>query len=411
MTVRFDRLSTAFKSKISEISCQFSEELAYSPNMIAWGFTHMFAHWENSNNEWATFWTREIPDSIPDDVEILLDADLPDAMRRQCLSKIVPLSPQNPFRVLLVPASTVPSASFQDIGLTLLLPVELSVRAPSAHIPLYRAWKRCLDEFMPILSKRLTIEEASHNDDDTRNLCKKSDILILSGSDETIAHYRRLCHELPEFCRPTRVEHGHRISALALFRRDFPQMTQDAFDAIALDASVWDQSGCLSPKFIFAEISFEQASLLAHQIADSLDLVAHDLKALEPQAHEKAQKNNALLMAQLDGAALVRAHVNGDAILIYPPHTPIRPIAAPRTLQIYCVENAIEAALQLAPRGQAFASLHEISTDTQQHLACGGFNYFCTLGNMQDPPLTWFHDGIGTLAPIVKAMKTRFSAS
>ena len=63
--------------------------------------------------------------------------------------------------------------------------------------------------------------------------------------------------------------------------------------------------------------------------------------------------------------------------------------------------KTLNAALALAPRGQALATRSPLSTNEQIPLRNAGFNYFCTFGNMQDPPPTWLHDDIGTIRPLI----------
>ena len=189
--MRLDALNPVFASKITDDAVACAQSLGYSKQMIAWGFDHMFAHWAPTT--WIDFLRGEIPALSPTHAQTLCNADLPDEDRAQIWANTLGKNKRIYQRIVLVPASTVPSAVFQDICQILILPVALTLRPPRAHIDLYTTWKHHINQYMPAFGARLAIAQPSHDDDDTRQLCRSHNAIVISGSDATIAHYRTLC--------------------------------------------------------------------------------------------------------------------------------------------------------------------------------------------------------------------------
>ena len=104
-------------------------------------------------------------------------------------------------------------------------------------------------------------------------------------------------------------------------------------------------------------------------------------------------------MIQFDGAQIIKAPANGDQIAVFSKDAPFKPLLYPRTLSIYPVSDAINSTLQLAPYGQALGMREVPGLDIREKLRSAGYNDFCKFGQMQDPPLSWFHDNVGTVRP------------
>ncbi len=394
--MKLDRIARGFAAQIADAANAFAPSAGYSPQMIERGFRRMFAHW--TPEEWTLFFRRELPLSRCGADLRLCDADISDALRDQIIAQSCP-NRRLLRRVALIPASTVPSAAFQEICQILTLPAELTVRPPQTQRPMYLAWKSVIDRHMPRLGARLTIAPSSHDDAQTRNLCIDNDVLSISGSDRAIERYGDLCASLPPAQRPVIVAHGHRVSAVLLRSDDVSSLTDIDFCRLAGDASDWDQTGCLSPKFVFAETDFASGCVFANRLCKALNAFGDEIPPLPSDIAAGAEKNSALLMAMTDGAFVARSQ-HGDAVAVYPPDAPFIPLSQPRLLQVFCVSDAAKAVLQLAPRGQQIATRAPLGPRERESFAEAGFNIFCTFGNMQDPPMTWFHDGIGTLAPL-----------
>ena len=377
--------------KLKPILERFAPETGYSIEMLEWGFVHLFAHW--NLQEFREFAAQEIPGFDADNDAALFDIDTQLQERR----RIVPKPAVE--RVLIISASTVPSAVFGDVVLSLLMPVNVGLRPARNLLPMFRELAACIRQIAPKLAERLAIYETGHDDGAIKSLLQNHDLILVSGSESTMAHYRRLVSELPECKRPKLVEHGHKISAIAIPASDFAVLTDEDFAAIALDASVWDQTGCLSPKCLFVEAEPEQCVELAQKLSKKLDDIAQALPALPLDIAVSAARNNGLRMAQFDGAKVFTAQNNGDRIVVFPQDAMFKPLLYPRTLSIYPVADAVKGAMQLAPYGQALGMRGIPDFQIEQKLRNAGYNYFCRFGQMQDPPLSWFHGDVGTVRP------------
>ena len=368
-----------------------ASETGYSAQMLRWGFEHLFSHW--NLKEFRAFATQEIPGFHADDAETLFDIDTDLQERRRILPE--PAAS----KVLIVSASTVPSAVFGDVILSLLMPVKVGLRPAQNLLPLFRTLAVFIQEKSPKLAERLEIFETGHDDDALKALLQNHDLISVSGSESTISHYRKLMNDLPSSRRPRLIAHGHKFSAIAIPGDDFARLTEEDVSAIAQDASVWDQTGCLSPKCLFVEANAKSCLELAQKLTEQFDVIAQKLPAVPMDMTISAARNNALRMAQFDGARIFNAQNNGDRIAVFPQNAAFKPLLYPRTLSIYPVPDAIKGALQLAPYGQALG-MRDIPNDhVQKMLKSAGYNYFCRFGQMQDPPLSWFHDNVGTIRP------------
>lgn len=387
----FDRISPLFMQKISDAACRYALQLGYSPQMIAWGFRHMASHWTEA--EFRRLCEGELPHIS--DAYALVDGALP--LEARC--RIVGW--EAPKTLLLVTASTVPSAAFQDVMLFLMMPLYVTLRPSTNQRMFFEEVKQIVSEFLPEFGARLSIGESAHDELTRRKLCENRDWISVSGADETIGLYEATVAALPEAVRPRCMMHGHRVSAICIPGDEMDAWDEAMIERMALDVSVWDQVGCLSPKCLFIEANQAAGAALARRLAAALDGVAEQLPGTAMDMHTRAAMNNALMMAQLDGAQVVCAPKNRDYLVIYPEHSQAMPLLFPRCLSIYPVSDAFEAAVQgLSPRGQALCSMHP--EKGRERFEKAGFNYFCKPGQMQDPPLYWRHDGRGTWAPLVE---------
>ena len=366
------------------------KDTGYSAEMLLEGFRRVWHHLKRADFE--TLICREAPELLTrSPLETWLDASLSLETRRELYPEC------SAHELLLVTASTVPSAAFQDALVPLILPVRVTLRPAHNLVPLMRELVHWVTAHAPELGKRLTVCDTGHDVSELKSLIARHDALNVSGSDETIERYSSLC--TPQ--TPIRIYHGHRLSAFMLFRGETDALSEKDADALAEDLSVWDQTGCLSPKIIFTEDGLHQAKALAERLCAALDRVAVRFPEVAPSLEALAQKNSRLRMAAFDGASLFKGTRNHDVVAVHEPGAPFEPILLPRTTSIYCVENAIEAAKCLSPRGQAMGSLKPLNDGQEKNLREAGFNYFCRPGFMQDPPLYWFHDNIGTLKPLL----------
>ncbi|MCL2326858.1 MAG: hypothetical protein FWC40_10250 [Proteobacteria bacterium] len=364
-------------------------ETGYTYPMLRFGFDRMFSHWHIE--AWKALIEQQAPALCREALlERWLDADIGTEQRAAWLDK-----PSR--RLFLVTASTVPSASLQDAILPLILPFTVTVRPAHNLVALFEALRDDICRVAPILGARLSVSRCGRDDDALQAALREHDMVSVSGSDTTIAHYKSRCEALGMGM----IAHGHKLSAIALTAGDFLDLDTQDYANIACDASVWDQTGCLSPKCLFIDASPDEAGAFAKKLCHHLDAIAAQLPEMPPNMQELSLRNTAIQMAVFDGASLYRGKVNHDLIILHPPHVPFEPVLIPRCLNIYLTPDPIASSTQLAPYGQALGTKKPLTDNQKTALSKSGYNYFPRLGAMQDPPLTWCHDGIGSLAPLL----------
>lgn len=368
----------------------YAHQMGYSAQVIQTGFRMMFSHWNDA--EFHGFIQNEIPELDARYYQSFFDIDLSFEKRRS----ILPCACSE--RIFLVSASTVPSAAFQDVLLTLLLPVHLIHRPSHSQSGFFQSVHTWLSLKAPRLAERWELIEPTYEDLYLSKIISSCDALNISASQKTIEHFRTLRDGLPIEKRPKKwIEHGHKVSAIILFKEDFDALTDADFDAIAWDASIWDQTGCLSPKSIYMECSQQEAEQFAHQLIAAFDRVAEQLPEIMPDTASLAKRNSALIMAEIEGCRMMHANRNHDCIIIHPEGG--FPILLPRILNLFPVRDATHELVTLTAHGQALGTKKLLSESEKNLFSQAGYHVFCGLGQMQNPPLTWFHDNIGTLRP------------
>ncbi|MBO5752246.1 MAG: hypothetical protein J6S69_00975 [Proteobacteria bacterium] len=392
--------------EISVLVSPFAAQAGYSEQMLCWGFERLAEQWHEAGI--LAFCRQELPELSDEQALMLMSADLELEKRCEILKtagiglRTKAEDGQKLPSVMLVSASTVPSASFQDVILMLMLPVHVVQRPSSNLAPLFEALHGYVERHAPLLAQRWTVLPASHDDDWMMAQLAKHDWINICGSDSTIAHYQSLLDRLDNALKPVLIPHGHRLSCVVLTAEDIREMTETEWTNLALDVSVWDQTGCLSPKCLFVENpAAGDMDRIVGKLLPALDLVASALPEIPPSLSEMAAKNSALRMTQLDGADVYRANVNHDAVIVWPADTPFTPVLLPRTLNVYAVSQLSDGICRLAPHGQALGTRKSLSFNIQNMAQASGFNFFCILGQMQNPPLSWLHDGVGTYAGMV----------
>jgi hypothetical protein len=237
-------------------------------------------------------------------------------------------------------------------------------------------------------------------------LFAEADCIVATGSDETLAAIRQ---KLPPAARF--IGHGEKVSFGYVTREALERQTHAVVEWAAADVTAWNQRGCLSPHVIYVEASGGGE--------DFANLLAGKLEALE-KTHPRGA-----LSAQ-DAAAItirrsfyeVRAAHSPDTRMLASPESTAWTVILendPR-FQISCQNRFIYVKLvpELTHALQGAESVSDkISTvglacapAQTTELACRvarwGAKRICPLGQMQQPPLGWRHDGRPPLGDLVK---------
>lgn len=236
----------------------------------------------------------------------------------------------------------------------------------------------------------------------------EAECVVASGTDRTMEAIRRVLPRRVRF-----LEHGHRVSAGYVAREVLgPHDEARILQAAAADIAAWDQLGCLSPHVIYVETGgLLPPEAFAARLAEELARV----EARLPRG--RVSEDTALAIFQRRDFYRVRAAAGeGTKIWASPESTAWTVVyEADAQFQFSCLNrfiyvkavDTLEECLRLAEpiRGQwstvGLAAAGLRVDELAQQFASWGVTRVCPLGRMQQPPLTWRHDGRPVLGDLV----------
>jgi hypothetical protein len=239
-------------------------------------------------------------------------------------------------------------------------------------------------------------------------LFNEADCVAATGSDEMLVEVRqRLPPKVRFLGYGSRVSFGY-ICSEVLSGFGMKKIVARA----ASDVVAWDQLGCLSPHLFYVEhggeVSAEGfAELLAQELAKR--------EAAEPRGHVPIE-TSALIAAKRDFYQVRAAHSPETRLWASENSTAWTVVyEASARFQLSCLHrfiyvkgvNGLTDALQNADsvRGKVstvgLATPEESADEIARQLARWGVTRVCPLGQMQNPPLTWRHDGRPSLGDLV----------
>jgi hypothetical protein len=306
-------------------------------------------------------------------------------------------------------AGNIPSPTLLSIVLGLLVRSAQFVKCSSGTSFLPRLFAHSLYQVDPKLASCLELAEWRGGDQALdESLFMEAECVTATGSDETLASIRQ---RLPR--RARFLGYGHRVSfgyvargALSVFGMK-KLVARAAEDVIA-----WNQLGCLSPHLIYVEtggaISPEQfAGKLAEELA---------LYELDESRGEIGVEDAAIIASRRDFYR-VRAAASTDTQLwcsdnstawtvVYEADARFQLSCLNRFVYVKSAANLAEALRQAElVRGQVstvgLAAPDDQAQALATELASWGVTRVCPLGQMQNPPLTWRHDGRPALGDLI----------
>ena len=295
-----------------------------------------------------------------------------------------------PATILHILSGNTPAAALQALLRGLLLGSRNLCKLPSSGLPEVAQFLVALPPEL-----RALVEVSGQLPGDW---LARADAIIVFGNDETIAHFRALAQPWQTF-----IAHGHKLSFGIVF--DDPAFASAA--AAACDASVFDQQGCLSPHVIYVR---ESGTFTAKAYAERV--------AAEMAVFEKHSPRGPLTLSEANSIRTLRDETtfrvaNGEPLALFASadsawtviadSTPGFP-SSPLNRVLFIKPLPADLADTLAPV-RAHLSTCGICPSTHEHAefaASLGVTRICPLGKMQQPPLTWHHDGVPVLAPLVR---------
>jgi hypothetical protein len=307
-------------------------------------------------------------------------------------------------------AGNIPNPTLTSIVFGLLLRSAQFVKCATGSTFLPRLFAHSIYDSDPKIGACLEIAEWRGGNHDLENaLFAEADCVTATGDDETLEKIRK---HLP--LRTKFIGHGHRISfGFVAHEVLYGSRAKKIVSSVADDIVAWNQLGCLSPHVIYIQLGGEiSPEHFAQLLAEELE----KREATEPRGEISTEESAAIASRRgiyevraAHSPELTRHFFSKDSTawtvifeadarfqlsclnrFIY-----VKPVAGLKTV----FENADSVRGKVSAVGIAASEekINEIATQ----LARWGATRICPLGQMQNPPLTWRHDGRPALGDLI----------
>jgi len=312
--------------------------------------------------------------------------------------------------ILHLLAGNVPPPSIQSLVNGLLLRSGNVVRMSQRDTVFPRLFVESVRAVDPDLAMCVELLQWPHTDTAlTQAAMSKANAIIAHGDDSTIAALRRLSTGNATF-----LGYGQKVSFAYVCREATSAEQSSAVTAaLAEDVSVYDQQGCLSPHVIYVE---ERGALTPRKFAAALAEAMEAFQARIPRGSLSTEEAAAITITR-NGyefraasdrriAVWTSARPN-DWMVVYEDNPTFEPSCLNRVVFVKPTDGerrVLEGIERFAARISTVgvAPMSERMLEFAKQLAKLGIHRVCPVGQMQRPPLWWFHDGRPNLAPLVR---------
>jgi hypothetical protein len=308
-----------------------------------------------------------------------------------------------------ITAGNLPIAGFSTILLGMLVRSAQVIKCATGTAFLPRLFAHSIYEIEPKLGACLEIAEWRGGNVALEETCIQSaDCVTATGSDEVIFSIGQRMPGRKRF-----LGYGNRVSfafigAAALSRRNEPRVVS----AAAVDVIDWNQLGCLSPHVIYVESG---GGLSPEQFAESLAAELARLEVVAPRGVVPAEVS--AVIASRRSFYELRASASDETrqwcskdstawTVVYEADPRFQLSCLHRFIYVKGVKDLQEALRQSDAIRDKVSSVGIAVAEEQKPLVAAelgrwGATRVCPLGAMQNPPLTWRHDGRPSLGDLV----------
>ena len=291
-----------------------------------------------------------------------------------------------PAVILHIVSGNTPHAALQSLVRGLLLGSHNLCKLPGAGLPEVEAFAAALPDAL-----RSRVEFATTLPD---AWLSTAGAVVVFGADETVAHFRSLIIPPQKF-----LGYGHRVSlALVFHDPDFQSVA-----SAALDASLFDQQGCLSPHSIYvADRPEEYAARLAIEMERVQLAHPRSPLTLSEAAAISEIRETTRFRAALGQPVQLWESPGSDAWTVILDADPLfSPSVLNRVIFVRPLPENPAAALAPARPYLSTIAIWPNTAPYAEQAAALGASRVCALGRMQEPPWNWRQDGQPALAPLV----------
>jgi len=348
--------------------------------------------------------------------QLLLEQDLGHSQRLDEMISSAPEQKTNRASVATAPeflvhitAGNLPIPALQSIVFGVLLRSAQFVKCSRRTSLLPRLFAHSLYDADPKLGACLEIADwRSGNAELEKCLFAEANCVTATGTDESLAAIRRLVPAETRF-----VGYGHRLSfayitAGLLTRLHVSRVATRA----ASDVTAWNQLGCLSPHVVYLESGGQlSAEQFAYMLAEELRLreESEPRGELPVEAAAAISSRRSFYEVRAAHSPDTRLWSSKDSTawtVVFEADPKFQISCLNRFIYVKGVANLTEALQNAdAVRGQistvGLAAPEDRAQTLATELARWGVTRVCPLGQMQDPPLPWRHDGRTALADLI----------
>jgi len=308
-----------------------------------------------------------------------------------------------------IAAGNLPNPALMSLTLGLLTRSAQFMKCASGASFLPRLFAHSIYHADPKLGACLEIAEWRGGNHELENeLFAHADCLTVTGNDETLATIRaRLPAKVRFLGYGQRVSFGF-VTREVLREEEIQKVISDAAD----DVIAWDQNGCLSPHVFYVE---ERGAVESDKFAERLAVELAQRETTEPRG--KISVEAAAAIASRRAIYETIAAHRADAKIWSSPDSTAWTVVfehdvnfrfSPLNRFIY-VKPVPDAAAVMPGVDEVHGKVSTVGIaappekmqELAQRFARWGATRICPLGQMQNPPLTWRHDGRPALGDIV----------
>lgn len=239
-------------------------------------------------------------------------------------------------------------------------------------------------------------------------LFAEADCVTATGDDATLEAIRS---RLP--ARARFIGYGHRLSFAYITSEMLAKMNAGKVAAAAAaDVAAWNQQGCLSPHVIYLESGGATAP------RDFAELLAGELRRieeLEPRGELSPEEAGAITTRRMfyevraahdDGTRVLKSEGSTTWTIVLEEDPGFQTSCLNRFVYVKMVaglEQLLQAVSQLEGKVSTVGLAAPVNRaqEIATRLARWGATRICPLGRMQQPPITWRHDGRPSLGDLV----------
>jgi hypothetical protein len=341
----------------------------------------------------------------PENFEALLAQDLDDGLS----SRVTPHFWHGPQFLVHIAAGNIPNPALMSLALGLLTRSAQFMKCASGASLLPRLFAHSIYEADPKLGACLELAEwPGGNASLETTLFDEADCLTATGNDKTLAAIQS---RLPAKIRF--LGYGQRVSFGFVTREVLRDETvAEIISRVADDVIAWDQNGCLSPHAIYVEErgaveSDKFAGLLAAELMKRETVEPRGRITIEDSAAIASRRSMYETLAAHRGDVKIWQSQNSTAWTVVFEHE-VRFHFSPLNRFVFVkpvpdLEMVLQGVDELKGKVSTagIAATPDKLKELAPQLARWGVTRICPAGQMQNPPLTWRHDGRPALGDLV----------